>query len=73
MLGSNIKYYRLKNNLSLRELASKINVTPMALSNYENNKRRPNNLIINSIVKELQIELSNLLTTYDTSNTNIIY
>ena len=73
MLGSNIKYYRLKNNLTLRELANRINVTAMALSNYENNKRRPNNSIITKIVKELNIDLNDLLTTYDTTSTNIIY
>ena len=73
MLGSNIKYYRLKNNLTLRELANRINVTAMALSNYENNKRRPNNFIITKIVKELNIDLNDLLTTYDTTSTNIIY
>lgn len=71
MLGSNIKYYRLKNNLTLRELANKTNLSPMALSNYENNKRRPNNKIISKIVSALNINLNDLLTTYDTTNINI--
>ena len=73
MLGTNIKYYRLKNNLTLRELAKNINISPMALSYYENNKRRPNKNILNKIVSSLNVELSDLLTTYDTTSNNIIF
>lgn len=36
MLSKNLKYYRLKNNLSKKELASKVNVSPMAITHYEN-------------------------------------
>lgn len=73
MLGTNIKYYRLKNNLTLRELAKIINISPMALSYYENNKRRPNKNILNKIVASLNVELPDLLTTYDTTSNNIIF
>jgi Zn-dependent peptidase ImmA (M78 family)/transcriptional regulator with XRE-family HTH domain len=41
MLGENLKYYRLLKGLNVRELANKIGVSAMEISNYENNKRRP--------------------------------
>ena len=72
MLGSNIKFYRLKKGLTIRDLASKINISPMALSYYENNKRRPNKIVLSKIVESLNINLTDLLTTYDTTSNNII-
>ena len=72
MLGSNIKYYRLKNNYSIRQLATLVNVSPMAISYYENNLRRPSDEIIKNIAEVLKLKVSDFLTTYDTSF-NIIY
>lgn len=36
MFSKNLKYYRLKKNMSKKELASLVQVTPMAISYYEN-------------------------------------
>ena len=41
MFSKNLKYYRLKNNMSMKELASSIGVTPMTISYYESGERRP--------------------------------
>lgn len=35
MFSKNLKYYRLKNNLSKKKLAEKIGITSMAISHYE--------------------------------------
>ena len=39
MFGKNLKYYRLKNNMTMKALADKIGVTNMAISNYESDNR----------------------------------
>ena len=41
MISKNIKYYRLMKFMSKKELADAVNVTPMAISNYESGKRIP--------------------------------
>ena len=42
MFNKNLKYYRLKKNMSKKELASLIGVTPMAITYYESGERKPN-------------------------------
>ena len=34
MFNKNLKYYRLKQNMSKKELASLVNVNPMAITHY---------------------------------------
>ena len=46
MISKNLKYYRLKQNMTKKELASLVNISPMAITNYENGKRRPDMKII---------------------------
>ena len=41
MFCKNLKYYRLKNNMSRKELASLAGISPMSVSYYENGERRP--------------------------------
>lgn len=41
MVGKNIKYYRLLNGMTLLALAKELNITSMAISNYENGLRYP--------------------------------
>lgn len=61
MVGKAIKYFRLKNNLTIRELASKIKVTPMAISNYERDARKPDIKTLNSLATALGIKVSDFL------------
>ncbi|MGN1163268.1 MAG: helix-turn-helix domain-containing protein, partial [Candidatus Ornithospirochaeta sp.] len=61
MFSKNLKYYRLKNNLSKAALASKIGVTPMAITNYENGDRRPDMLTIKALANVLGVKISDFL------------
>ena len=40
MFEKNLKYYRLKKNMSMKDLAEACGVTSMAISNYESGKRK---------------------------------
>ena len=41
MFEKNLKYYRLKKKMTKKDLAEACNVTPMAITYYENGKRKP--------------------------------
>ena len=47
MFAKNLKYYRLKKNMTKAALADACGVSPMAISNYESGKRKPDIEIIN--------------------------
>lgn len=61
MLGKNLKYYRLKNNMTKRALADAIGVTPMAITNYENDDRQPNMDTLKALAKALNIRVTDFL------------
>jgi len=61
MLGKNLKYYRLKNNMTKKALADAIGVTPMAITNYENGDRNPNMDILKSLANALSIKVTDFL------------
>ena len=61
MLDKNIKYYRLKNNLSKKELAAKIGVSPMSITHYESGERKPSIEIIKSLAAVLNVKVSDFL------------
>ena len=61
MLGKNIKYYRLKNKLTKKALADKIGVSPMAITNYENENRTPNMETLKLLAKALNIRVTDFL------------
>ena len=62
MFSKNLKYYRLKNRMTKKELAEKINISAMAITNYENGTRRPDMEILNSLADALSIRVSDFLT-----------
>ncbi len=62
MFNRNLKYYRLKNQLSKKELAERINVSAMAITNYENGSRMPNMEIMSALAAALGIRVSDFLT-----------
>ena len=41
MFSRNLKYYRLKNNMTKRELATRVGVSSMSITHYENGDRYP--------------------------------
>lgn len=61
MLGKNLKYYRLKNNMTRKALAEAIGVTPMAITHYENDERQPNMDTVKKLAKALHIRVTDFL------------
>ena len=61
MLGKNLKYYRLKNDMTKKALADAIGVTPMAITNYENGDRNPNMDTLKSLANALNIKVTDFL------------
>ena len=61
MLGKNIKYYRLKKNMSMKSLAAACGVTPMTISNYENGNRKPDIEMINKLAEILGVHVVDFL------------
>ena len=51
MFGKNLKYYRLKNNMSMKELADLVQISHMAISHYEKEERRPDMQTIKALAK----------------------
>ena len=61
MFSKNLKYYRLKNSLTKKELAERLNITSMAITHYENGNRNPNMEILEQLAREFQIRVSDFL------------
>lgn len=64
MFGKNIKYYRLMNKLSQEELAQRVGVNKMTISNYEKDKRMPDIAIITKLAQVLDVTLAALVCSY---------
>lgn len=62
----NLKYYRLKNNMSKKDLAAACGITSMAISNYESGKRKPDIEIIQKLANVLGIQISDFLASRNT-------
>ena len=66
MFKENLQFYRLKKSMTKKELASLCSLSPMAITNYENGKRYPENMgIINSLARALDIRVSDFLTNWN--------
>ena len=61
MFNKNLKYYRLKNNLSKATLASMVGVSAMAITNYENGNRRPDMPTIKKLAQALGVRVTDFL------------
>ena len=61
MFSKNLKYYRLKNNMSMKELASLAGVSPMAISYYESGERKPGMDMIKTLAKVLNVRTIDFL------------
>lgn len=70
MFSKNLKYYRLQKNMTKKELAVLCNVTPMAITNYENGDRMPSIELISKMAKALGIYVSDFL---ETRNNNLTF
>lgn len=67
MFAKNLKYYRLKKNMSMKALAEACGVTSMAISNYESGKRKPDIDIINKLADVLGIHVADFLSSRNTA------
>ncbi|MFA7672717.1 MAG: XRE family transcriptional regulator [Clostridia bacterium] len=61
MFSKNLKYYRLMSAMTMKELAERINVSPMAVSNYENGKRKPDMKLLEQMADVLNVRVSDFL------------
>ncbi len=61
MFSKNLKYYRLKNQLSKKALAEKIHVSAMAITNYEDGSRNPSMEILSALADVLGVRISDFL------------
>ncbi len=61
MFNKNLKYYRLKKNMSKKDLAEACGVTPMAITNYEQGSRRPEIDIISKMAKVLGVGVADFI------------
>ena len=65
MFSQNLKYYRMKNGFSKKELAKKTGVSPMSITRYETGERNPSMEIIKSLADALNIRVSDFLAAND--------
>lgn len=65
MFNKNLKYYRLKRNMSKKDLASRVGVSPMAITNYEKGDRKPSMKTIKSLAQALDVRVSDFLAVQD--------
>lgn len=67
MFEKNLKYYRLRKGMNMKELAKACGLTPMAVSNYESGKRRPDMETIKKLAKVLDIHVADFLSARNAS------
>lgn len=70
MFNKNLRYYRLKNNLTKKELAVMTGVTPMAITYYESGERKPGMDVIKKLAKALNVRVADFLSRY---NENLVF
>ena len=70
MFSKNLKYYRLKNQLSKKALADKAGISAMAITNYEDGTRMPNMEILSALAAALGVRVSDFLTV---RNENLVF
>lgn len=61
MFSKNLKYFRLKRGLTKKALADRANVSPMAITNYESGKRKPDMDTLKSLAEALEVRVSDFL------------
>lgn len=70
MFSKNLKYYRLKNQLTKKALADKVHVTSMAITNYEDGSRKPSMELVKALADALDVRVSDFLAV---RNENLVF
>jgi len=65
-IGAKVKRYREAKGLSQDDLALRLDVAQSTISSIESDKSIPSSLLLNSIAKELEVDINDLLS--DTTN-----
>lgn len=60
-IGEVIHDARVKQDLSLRDVTKKIDITPSYLSDIENNRRIPSEEVLGELAKHLQLDYDDLM------------
>lgn len=63
MFGKNLTYYRLKSGMSKKDLAARVGVSAMAITNYECGSRKPDMKTMKALALALGVRVSDFLTT----------
>lgn len=63
MFSKNLRYYRLKNAMTKKDLADRVHVSPMAISNYESGTRKPDMALLSTLAQVLGIRVADFLAT----------
>ncbi|BAH06767.1 helix-turn-helix domain-containing protein [Clostridium kluyveri] len=71
-VGAKIKEIRESKNLTQKQLAEKIGVTPVTITRYENNKREPSIETLNKIAKALDVTINDLAGEKDTVTKKVL-
>lgn len=61
MFNKNLKYFRLRKGLTMRELADSVGVTSMAITNYEKGNRTPDMEILRKLAGVLGVNVMDLM------------
>ena len=61
MFSKNLKFYRLRKQMSKKELADKAHVSSMAITNYEKGDRKPSMEILQALAEVLGVRVSDFL------------
>lgn len=70
MFSKNLRYYRLRNNMSMKELASLVGVSSMTISYYESGERKPGMDTIKVLAKALGVKVTDFLSN---RNENLVF
>lgn len=70
MFSKNLRYYRLKCNMTRKELAERVHVSPMAISYYESGERRPGMETIKALAEALHVRVTDFLNEW---NENLVF
>ena len=70
MFSKNLKFFRLKSDISKKDLAKRIDVTPMAITHYESGMRKPDMVIIKKMAEVLGVRVSDFLAV---RNENLVF
>ncbi len=61
MFSKNLRYYRLRAHLTKKDLAAKAQMTPMAITHYENGSRKPSMETMQVLASALGVRVSDFL------------